>query len=61
MKQRTCKKCGANLPEMYKYDLCQHCMGKKAHKFRNIGIAAAGGLAAVGGIVLTVVKKMVMK
>lgn len=54
MKQRTCKKCGADLPEWYKYDLCQHCMGKKGYKIKtaikNTGIAGgivAGGLAIV--------------
>lgn len=61
MKQRTCKKCGANLPKKYEHDLCQHCMGKKANKLKNIGIAAAGGLVAAGGIALAVVKKVVGK
>lgn len=57
MKERTCKKCGANLPEWHKHDLCLYCMRKKEHKFKNIGIAVVGGLAAVGGIALTVIKK----
>lgn len=61
MKERTCKKCGGNLPEWYKYDLCQHCMGKKGYKIRKIGIAVAGGLAAAGGIALAVVKKAIGK
>lgn len=57
MKERTCKKCRANLPEGYEYDLCQHCMGKKGYKIRKIGIAVVGGLVTVGGIALTVIKK----
>lgn len=61
MKQRTCKKCGANLPKGYEPDLCQHCMGKKGYKIRNIGIAVVGGLVTVGGIALTVVRKAIGK
>lgn len=60
MKERTCKKCGGNLPEGYKYDLCQHCMNKKAFKAK-VGVVVAGGLAAVGGIALAVVKKAIGK
>lgn len=61
MSEKNCKKCGAVLPAGYQHKLCQICMAKKAHKIRNIGVAVAGGLAAVGGIVLTVVKKAMGK
>ena len=57
MKEKTvCKKCNKPLPEVYKYDEYEHCLGEKAELAKKIingeGVSA-GVVLSIGLLILT--------
>lgn len=53
---KKCEKCGKILPIGYEKPLCLNCSAKKDAKIKKNGVAIAGGAAAVGGIILAIIK-----
>ena len=51
---RYCKKCGAELPNTFKYKLCTNCRMARAQLFRDAGM---GALALVGTVTSVVILK----
>jgi len=59
MENRKCKnkKCQRPLPEEYKHMYCENCRNVHIKRIKDIGKAALGVAALVGGTALTVVTK----
>ena len=56
-KKNVCKKCNKPLPEGYKYDECEHCLGEKAGLAKRIIKGAGVGVGALLSVGLLIVTK----
>lgn len=54
---KTCKKCGKQLPDGYKRNMCENCIGKKAKVVKNSLKAALSVVVVIGGTIVTIATK----
>ena len=56
-----CKKCNRDLPDDYKYKLCEQCRGKRAEALKKALVSTTGVIIAVGSAVATVLVSIAQK
>jgi hypothetical protein len=54
---KTCKKCGKEIPQDSKKNVCESCRNRKNGKLRKVGESVLGVAVFVGGTALAVLLK----
>jgi DNA-directed RNA polymerase subunit RPC12/RpoP len=54
---KICKKCGKEIPQSSKKDVCENCQNKKFGKLRKVGGAVVSVGLTIGSLALFVVTK----
>lgn len=56
-KMKKCKKCEKQLPDGYKRNMCENCIGKKAKKVRSLLEVALSVALVIGGTMVKIATK----
>ena len=54
---KFCKKCGKEIPQSSKKDVCENCQNKKWGTLRKVGETALGVVVTVGSVALFIITK----
>jgi hypothetical protein len=54
---KICKKCGNEMPQNSKKDICDNCQNKRLGTVRKVGEVGLGILSVVGSVALAIVTK----